>query len=288
MNSDSYTGKPAGFWIRFLAQCEDVLYIVLIFILSFLLFIWVLRMLIGEVDSYVSVGLGPLFWLGYFLFVAGTYYSWMTSHRGQTVGKRVFNLLVVGREGRTIGFGQSLTRFFCYFLSFVPFFIGFILPAFNREKKALHDYVSGTKVIYTGQPSTQAIVRVSITTSLVVLFVTFVTMIILAKFVGMLEKSREGATKGNQGQIKEEILKYHSQNGTWPQTLDNPLPVKVTGKYVSGSKSPAGKKITMAQKGAVPTTSGKGWLYDSNSGSIYVNSTVKDSKSIAYSFYGFE
>jgi hypothetical protein len=212
----------------------------------------------------------------------------MTARGGQTIGKKIFNIKVAGREGQAISFKQSIARFFCYFLSIATFFIGFILPFFNREKKALHDYVVKTKVIYVGQPTAKNIIRVAVDASLVILFLILAFLIVAPKFAGILEKSREGATKGNLNQIKENISNYHAQHSVWPQTLENPLPVKATGAYVRGSKNPAGKKVTLAHEGEVPTTSGKGWLYDSNLGIIYVNSTVKDSKSIAYSFYGFE
>jgi hypothetical protein len=65
-------------------------------------------------------------------------------------------------------------------------------------------------------------------------------------------------------------------------------PVMVTGNYVTAATSPAGTNVTMAKKGEVPQGSNTGWLFDSNSGSVYVNSTLKDSNAIPYSFYGFQ
>jgi len=125
-------------------------------------------------------------------------------------------------------------------------------------------------------------------------------------YAAMVEKIREATTSCNLARIAIETRMFHQKYKRWPRTvgelekwgLENwnptsgypgPLPeVKVTGAFVAGSKSPVGNNVTMARKGEGPTTSGIGWLFDSNSGAVYVNSTIRDSKNIPYSFYGFE
>ena len=136
---------------------------------------------------------------------------------------------------------------------------------------------------------------------IVVAVIGILAAIALPRFGQMLEKSREGQTKGNLNSIHSAVsIYYGDQRGIWPTTLctysnyqfsqylDNVNPVKVTGLFVGGASSPAGVNVTSTVQSAVPVASSTGWLYDSNSGEVYVNSTVKDSKSLPYSFYGFE
>ncbi|HEY5039549.1 MAG TPA: type II secretion system protein [bacterium] len=136
---------------------------------------------------------------------------------------------------------------------------------------------------------------------IVVAIIGILAAIAIPRFAQMLEKSREGATKGNLGSIKSAAsIYYGDQQGIWPTTLfaatmyafsrylDNVSPVKVTGAFVANSPNPAGKKVSAVTMSGVPTMGDIGWMYDSSLGNVYVNSTVQDSKTIPYSFYGFE
>jgi general secretion pathway protein G len=136
---------------------------------------------------------------------------------------------------------------------------------------------------------------------IVVAILATLAAIAIPKFTLIIEKSREGATKGNLGSIRSAAsLYYGNDNGLWPTTLASTsafsfspylseVPgVKVTGIFINGAPSPAGTNVTYATYGMVPTTASSGWLYDSSLGRIYVNSTVEDSQALAFSFYGFE
>ncbi len=136
---------------------------------------------------------------------------------------------------------------------------------------------------------------------IVVAVIGILAAIAIPRFGQMLEKSKEGQTRGNLNSIHSASSIYFAdQKGVWPTTLstnssyafslylDYLGPVKASGYFVAGAQSPVGSKVSMTTEGSAPVSSGVGWLYDSLSGVQYVNSTVKDSRSIPYSFYGFE
>jgi prepilin-type N-terminal cleavage/methylation domain-containing protein len=136
---------------------------------------------------------------------------------------------------------------------------------------------------------------------IVVAILATLAAIAIPKFTMMVEKAHEGATKGNLGAIKSAAtLYYGNMQGMWPTTLyadpsfslSNYLEVmpgvKVTGVFIAGSPNPAGSIVSYTTNAGTPTGSGSGWLYDSSTGTIYVNSTTQDSQAMAYSFYGFE
>lgn len=79
------------------------------------------------------------------LLVIITIVFWKNS--GQTPGKKAFNLEIVDSKTFKSASIQKLTvRYFSYFISLISI-IGFFMPLFRKDKKALHDIISGTAVI---------------------------------------------------------------------------------------------------------------------------------------------
>src|SRR5271167_4529026 len=107
---------------------------------------------------------------------------------------------------------------------------------------------------------------------IVVAIIGILAAIALPRFGQMLEKSREGQTRGNLNSIHSAgAIYYADQKGIWPTTLstfstfsfsqylDALDAVKVTGAFVVGSTSPTGSLVTMTTQASVPVRSGTGW-----------------------------
>jgi uncharacterized RDD family membrane protein YckC len=70
---------------------------------------------------------------------------------GRTLGKWVAGLRVERRDGEPLDLGRSLLRHTVgYLASLLTLGLGFLLAAFNREGRALHDLIAGTVVVRGG------------------------------------------------------------------------------------------------------------------------------------------
>jgi len=143
---------------------------------------------------------------------------------------------------------------------------------------------------------------------IVVAIIGILAAVAIPKFAQMMEKAKEGATKGNVGSIKSAVGIYYGDNqGSYPQgnltdvLFQNYLatipPVKLThpaSMFGSGGYQLAGSVATAA---SVATASGEtfntntdGWLYNSQTGNVFVNNDQTDSQKIAgytYTLYGY-
>ena len=64
-----------------------------------------------------------------------------------TPGKMALGLKVKKADGTALSVGLIIGRHFAQFLSALPLGVGYLLAAFDPEKRALHDHVCGTRVV---------------------------------------------------------------------------------------------------------------------------------------------
>src|ERR1700761_51795 len=143
-----------GFWIRAAARFIDGAILWAFFMA--MMFVWeaaMRRVLFNprRATSYDMVAVWAGFGLIYLVSTAATmiYESWFLSHRGGTPGKLALGLRVVRANGEALSLKRSIGRAFAYLLSsMVPLAIGFIMAGFDEEKRALHDRICDTRVVY--------------------------------------------------------------------------------------------------------------------------------------------
>ena len=81
------------------------------------------------------------------LLLSASIYVFLWHKSGQTPGKKMARIKVVDAKTHTqASYLQLVIRFFAYFPSFL--FFGYLLMFIQKDKKALHDILSSTVVIY--------------------------------------------------------------------------------------------------------------------------------------------
>jgi uncharacterized RDD family membrane protein YckC len=146
--------QPAGFFSRSLAFVIDLIILSVVQLVGTALIQTLLRFfrLTGLV-SYVKTLLeNSTFQLGsgavlLTLLVIG-YYTFFWTLVGFTPGKAVLGLKVVRRNSAKLSFGRSLLRFFSYWISALPLFLGFFWVLWDSKRQGWHDKIAGTQVLY--------------------------------------------------------------------------------------------------------------------------------------------
>jgi uncharacterized RDD family membrane protein YckC len=72
--------------------------------------------------------------------------SWALT--GRSLGKALMGLRIVSVDGSEFGFARSLVRFAGYWLSALPFGLGFLASLFDGRRRTFHDRLAGTLVVY--------------------------------------------------------------------------------------------------------------------------------------------
>jgi uncharacterized RDD family membrane protein YckC len=75
------------------------------------------------------------------------YEAWFLVHRGATPGKLILGLKVIRAHGGQMTWGLAIGRFFAQILSSLTLNIGFLMAAWDDEKRTLHDRICDTRVV---------------------------------------------------------------------------------------------------------------------------------------------
>ncbi len=81
------------------------------------------------------------------LVIPAAYYISLHGRNGQTLGKRLLRIRVVRADGSRLTFGRATGRYFADMLSSMTFLIGYLMAAFDDERRALHDRLCDTRVV---------------------------------------------------------------------------------------------------------------------------------------------
>jgi uncharacterized RDD family membrane protein YckC len=138
----------AGFWIRLAASLIDT--VIFIIVLSVPLTI-IFGIDFSKADATNRGFVVNL--LQYGLPIVITVWFWV-KYLG-TPGKMLLKLQVVdANTGHALSTPQAIGRYLGYYISLIPFMLGFIWVAFDSRKQGFHDKLAGTVVIYAS-PKTE-------------------------------------------------------------------------------------------------------------------------------------
>ena len=104
------------------------------------------RLAEAPIDSFGELRLLlPL--VAFLLLLDCSYVVFLTTFGGQTIGKMLLRIRVIGRDNGSVGFRAVAIRTAVSSVSIVPFGIGYLRVAIGNGH-ALHDVVANTKVIH--------------------------------------------------------------------------------------------------------------------------------------------
>jgi uncharacterized RDD family membrane protein YckC len=164
--SEAVSGAPAmtrygGFWIRFVARIIDG---IILQVAGYIIFIPLgLALGLGSAGFLARLGDRPteaqalaalpalLGSIAVMILLSLTmhvvYEAYFLSTRGATPGKMALGLKVIRADGGPVSVGLAIGRYFAYVLSGMTLFIGYLIAAFDAQKRSLHDHICSTRVV---------------------------------------------------------------------------------------------------------------------------------------------
>ncbi len=143
--TENLRGQHAGFASRFIA-----------FIVDCVLSIAVFELVLAAISFAASVLTGTsIHWNRGALWVVIAFFAWQFLYyarawtaSGKTPGMALLGVRVVGQDGSRAGTRRGLVRTLAFPLSFILLGLGFLGILLGRDRRALHDVIADTAVVY--------------------------------------------------------------------------------------------------------------------------------------------
>lgn len=148
--------RAAGFWIRLAAYLVD--FLILGMLVSLVTLPWadaleqIQKAAFAELKSSApNLSVIEHFWIVFlaikipasFLYFVGFNGAW-----GATPGKLALGLKILTLEGTPLGYRRAFLRHCAEWVTCLTFGIGFLMVALSPEKRALHDLMARTRVVW--------------------------------------------------------------------------------------------------------------------------------------------
>ena len=141
----SQQGHYAGAVSRLAAFVLDQSVATLAFSVGTAVVAWTISLVTSDQLDVEMTGILSVVAYAIWLFI---YYTYPWAMSGKTVGMAVLGIRVVTAEGAPIGAKAAAKRTLALPLSFLTLGIGFLPILFGRERRAMHDYIAATAVVY--------------------------------------------------------------------------------------------------------------------------------------------
>jgi uncharacterized RDD family membrane protein YckC len=138
-------GHYAGIVSRFVAFAIDVVVIAVAFAIGGHIIEYVLSIVLHHEVRFSDAAVLPDVALAVWAFV---YFAYPMAVAGRTFGMGVVGVRVVQAEGRDLSTRRAIVRTLALPLSFLVLCFGFLLIVLRGDRRALHDLIAGSAVVY--------------------------------------------------------------------------------------------------------------------------------------------
>lgn len=137
--------RYGGFWIRFAAALIDGIIIGV----AGAIITYPITFAVASVfsNAFMIIAVSSLLTLVR-MALGAAYSGYFISTKGATPGKQLLGLQVIRSDGSPVTFTRGACRYLAQIVSALILLLGYIIAAFDNERRTLHDHLCDTRVVY--------------------------------------------------------------------------------------------------------------------------------------------